>query len=156
MNNLLAQFYSALHELSLTPEAPEARTSAIESAISLADTLNFVVDEFNTMHNDLNERVSLMVEDVNRMAYEIASLNQSIAVAEVSGKAHANDLRDQRDALLSEMSEVIPIRTIEDEEGKISVTLAGQRLVDGISVNPLTTVTIQNSNGLDTYQRSAR
>ncbi len=137
INNLLSRFFQSLNDLSATPDRPETRQAVIDNGLSLATTFNFAAEELNTIQNDLNERVILLSEDVNRKAEQIAKLNQRIAINEVGGKNSSNDLRDQRDQLLSDLSEIIPIRTADGTNGMIDVTLAGQRIVDGVEFTPL-------------------
>ncbi|MEW6236052.1 MAG: flagellar hook-associated protein FlgK [Candidatus Omnitrophota bacterium] len=149
LNNLLSRFFQAFHELSLTPEAPELRTAAIESAISLADTINTISEQLNTLRSDLNDRVSLMVEDLNRMSDEIAQLNHNIVLTESKENVKANDLRDRRDLLLSQMSEMIPITTSEDENGAVSVAVGGQRIVDGVQTKELKLEVVEKANGVN-------
>jgi flagellar hook-associated protein 1 FlgK len=131
INNLLSRFFQSLNDLSATPDRPETRQAVIDNGLSLATTFNFASEELNTIKSDLNERVVLLTEDVNRKSAEIAALNQRIAITEVGGKT-SNDLRDQRDRLLSQLSEIIPISTADGGNGMIDVTLTGQRIVDGV------------------------
>ncbi|MBI1387288.1 MAG: flagellar hook-associated protein FlgK [bacterium] len=152
LNNLLSRFFQSMHDLSLSPEAPELRSAAIESAVSLSETFNLVGDQLRGMKSDLNERASTMVDEVNRMTSEIASLNRRIAVSEVGAAVNANDLRDQRDRLLSQLSELIPITTVEQSNGAIDVNLAGERIVDGVNNTQLVKITTDTPDQLPIMQ----
>jgi len=80
-----------------------------------------------------------MTEQVNNLAKTVASLNDQIAkVAAVNGQP--NDLMDQRDETIRQLSELVGVQTSE-RNGNIDITLAnGQSLVLGTSVNTLSTV----------------
>lgn len=131
INNLLSRFFQSLNDLSATPDRPETRQAVIDNGLSLATTFNFAAEELNTIKSDLNERVILLTEDINRKSAEIAALNQRIAITEVGGNT-SNDLRDQRDRLLNDLAEIIPIETTDGGNGMIDVALTGQRIVDGV------------------------
>ncbi len=133
INNLLSRFFQEFHQLSVNPESPEIRTAAVENALSLSETINTISDQLKVLREDLNESVSLQVDEINRMAEEVATLNHRIMLTESGQKVNANDLRDRRDKLLSDLSEMIPVTTEEEPNGAISVAVAGYRLVDGVN-----------------------
>ena len=58
------------------------------------------------------------------MASNIADLNSQIERYELSGQK-ANDLRDQRNQLLDELSSLVPIETQENSKGQLRVTIQG-------------------------------
>ena len=67
-------------------------------------------------------------------------LNGQIARAEVDDRINANDLRDQRDAAVTELSELIDIKVVEEDSGEINISFNGINIVDGVSTQPLTTI----------------
>ena len=78
------------------------------------------------------------VDQVNTFAQQIASINQQIGHVEFDG-THANDLRDQRDLLLDQLSQFAKISYVESPGGMVSVYLGGRQLVDRDVANALTT-----------------
>ena len=150
--NLLSRFFRSMNDLSLNPEAPEVRSAAIESGLSLAQTFNMVGDQLRTLRSDLNGQASRLVDEVNRMTNEISGLNRRIAVSEVGGTVNANDLRDQRDLLLSQLSEIIPITTEEQANGAIDVNLAGERIVDGVNHREILKESTASPDGLEIFR----
>ncbi len=148
MNNLLSRFFRAFHELSNNPESPELRTAALEEAISLSDTLNTISGDLREMREDMNSRTDSMVEEMNRISAEIAKLNKKIVTTESREKINANDWQDRRDQLLGKLSELAPITTETDKHGAISVSLAGERIVDGAEQVELQTEVVEKSKGI--------
>ena len=72
-----------------------------------------------------------MVAQVNEIARQIASVNDRIAIAQGTGHT-PNDLLDQRDRLLSDLSSHVQITTVAADDGSVSVFVGGgQRLVLG-------------------------
>ncbi len=152
INNLLSRFFRSMNDLSLNPEAPEVRSAAIESGLSLAQTFNQVGDQMRTLREELNDQASRLVDEVNRMTTEIANLNRRISVSEVGGTVNANDLRDKRDLLLSQLSEVIPITTEEQPGGAIDVNLAGERIVDGVNNREILKESTESNDDLEIFR----
>ncbi len=77
-------------------------------------------------------------EEVNTLLKEIAGLNNKIKLAEGYGpNISANDYRDQRNAALDRLSELIPINYYENKYGEVTVTLNGRDLINGDYFNPI-------------------
>jgi flagellar hook-associated protein 1 FlgK len=74
----------------------------------------------------LDTNIKGSVSEINRIADQIAALNQQIANIEIGGQ-NANDLRDERDLLLNELSSMIDTTTSEDSDGKVTVLVNGGR-----------------------------
>ena len=79
----------------------------------------------------VNDEIADAAKDVNRLLKEIANLNQKISETEGSLpiKGGAVGLRDQRQLALGALSELIEIRTIEQESGSVTVHANGEFLV---------------------------
>ena len=66
----------------------------------------------------------------NELANQIADVNTSIVPAESGGRM-ANDLRDQRDRLITELGKILPVTVIDRTDGSDSVMIGGLPLVEG-------------------------
>ena len=81
------------------------------------------------------------VASVNSLTTRIADLNQRIGNAKATGH-EPNDLLDQRDSAVSDLSQLVQVTTVESADGTVGVFLGGsQRLVLGTEATPLATVT---------------
>lgn len=75
---------------------------------------------------------------MNALASQIAVLNGRIAQFEAaSGQGSANDLRDQRESLLQDLSQLVEFEQYEDESGAVRVTVGMRNLVDGTRTHAL-------------------
>ncbi len=101
------------------------------------DTLAELDEQLQQLQEDCVSSVQEAVDNLNSYASQVAALNRQIAQAEVGG-ATANDLRDQRDALVDQMSALADITTNEDSNGTFSVNIGGISLVQGACVNTVT------------------
>ena len=87
---------------------------------------------------EVNKRVAQSVDDVNRLAEAIAEVNDKIALAQGRGGRPPNDLLDERDGLIRQLSEQIDVSTSLQDDGTLSVFIGnGQTLVLGAEVRQL-------------------
>ena len=78
---------------------------------------------------------------INSLATQVASLTQQINTVEVGGE-NANDLRDQRESLIDELSEIVNVTVTETKVGNVGMTsyivrLDGNILVDSYDAKQL-------------------
>lgn len=85
-------------------------------------------DTLSSLRNELYGRIDTTLSDVNALSSRIADLNLSI----VATDGDASALRDTRDTLVNELSELVRVTTIESDDGALSVFMGGvQALVVG-------------------------
>ena len=114
-------FFSALQTLSNFPEELTARTSVRERGRSLATAFNRIDYELNRVRNNLNEKIEVQTSQVNTLVENIAKLNAKINGTESDADSPANDLHDQRDRLVRELSDLISLNYYNDEYGMVTV-----------------------------------
>jgi len=132
----LQDFFASWDELAKDPSSSTVRESVLEAANTLVDTLTELDAQLQQLQADCVSSVEDAVDNLNSYASKVATLNKQIAQAEVGG-AMANDLRDQRDALVDQMSALADVTTYEDSNGTFSVNIGGVSLVQGDSVNTI-------------------
>lgn len=82
-------------------------------------TVEKLVEYFNTsaknlerLQKDVNDEIKVRVEKINAISKEIQTLNKQINVIELSG-SKANELRDKRDLLVDQLSEIVDVEVSE-------------------------------------------
>lgn len=143
---VLNQFWESLQELSKTPQLDAVRSTVRQRAVDLAESFNHSYDSLIQQQMDLNEEIKLRCDDVNTITKQIKDLNDQIVKIEAVGD-HANDLRDKRDLLLDELSNLINVQVEENQYGAISVSTLGQTLVQGDYVAEMTITSSAGKNG---------
>lgn len=128
LNSLMQNFYTALSSLSSTPEDLVQRTGAVQAAQSMTGRFNELTNSLSNQRTDAATEVAAQVSQVNTLTTQIAKLNKEIAAFE-SGGAPANDLRDQRDQALNNLSQLINVNTNESPDGYVTVLTNGALLV---------------------------
>ncbi len=135
LNNALSDFWNSWQDLANDPENMAARVSVREKAQLLCNTFHRLRSKLRRMQGDINQSIKGRVEEINSLAERIAKLNGQIVRIEIRGE-NANDLRDQRDLLIDQLSKITDISTVELEDGSVTISIAGNSLVE--SVNTVT------------------
>jgi len=146
LNQAMNEFWNAWNDLVNNPAGQTERMILSAKSDTLAKTFNNIYSSLKQIQTDLDTNIKGSVSEINRIADQIAALNQQIANIEIS-RQNANDLRDKRDLLLNELSTMIDTTTSEDSDGKVTVLVNGGRpLVQNETSWHLSTET--NSSGL--------
>ncbi len=141
LSNSLNAFFDAWRSLSSTPEDTAKRTVLISDANTLVGTMKQMESGMLGTIKEMNGEIVDVAGRVNDIATDIARLNARIVQIESGGgSAKANDLRDARDGLVTELSGLAEIGTLEDKNGSLTVTLGMRNLVDRETVNRVTTL----------------
>ncbi|MFZ3120247.1 MAG: flagellar hook-associated protein FlgK [Variovorax sp.] len=130
---LMQSFFTATQGVANTPADPAARQQLISSAQALATKFRSTDQYLTDLNGSVNDQIKGSVEQINTYATQIASLNQQISqLTATSGGQLPNDLLDQRDQLVSQLSQIADIKVLEQDSGKYNVFIAtGQSLVVG-------------------------
>jgi flagellar hook-associated protein 1 FlgK len=136
LNAAIDEFFNALSDLSADPTGAIWQNQVLSAAEALAGQFRTLGEFLLTLDTQLRLEAEKSVEKINSMATQIAELNDSIARIEIGG-AQANNLRDQRDKLINELSGLIGIQTQSREYGVVDVTVGGIPLVTGATATAL-------------------
>lgn len=133
ITTVMDELFKAFEELSKTPESQTTRALVREQAVTLTNTLNHMYNSLEKLATDLNYDVQVTVDTINTYADQIAALNDQIFRSEFDG-SHANDLRDQRNLLIDQLSKLVNVDvvTMVDPNGKsekLVLQINGQPLV---------------------------
>jgi flagellar hook-associated protein 1 FlgK len=133
----MSNFFDSLNDYSNNVENEAVRVSTLNEADAFAATLNQTYSRLDTIRTNANEEVRNTVPQINDITKQIATLNTNIRDAEVSGNK-ANDLRDQRDLLVDQLSKIINITSRERDDGQLDVQVGGVELISGPDARQLT------------------
>ncbi len=122
----LSNFWDAWSELANDPEGLGTRSNLLSRTESLANTIQGVYADLEEIKQNLDQDLENTVGTINEKLAQLAQLNNSIFDKEAEGPQQANDLRDQRDAIIDELAKVIDIRYREESNGMVTV-LFGDR-----------------------------
>lgn len=137
------KFSAALQSVTTNASGDTAKMQFIATAKSLTDYFNNMYGNLQELQKDVNLEIKQNVDRINAIAEKLSTLNKQINVVELSGTT-ANELRDQRELLIDELSEIVDVEAeempIHDPNDPNRVTnvnryvvriAGGQLLVDG-------------------------
>jgi flagellar hook-associated protein 1 len=134
----LQSFVNSLQSLSTQPASTAQRQVVISQAQALTTELQSYQSQLETQGSDLESQIGTTVGEVNTIATNIASLNGQIAAASGSGQT-PNQLMDQRDALVDQLSQYVSVNAITQSNGEMDIYIgSGQPLVTDGSTQTLT------------------
>ncbi|MFP1921815.1 flagellar hook-associated protein FlgK [Lonsdalea quercina] len=140
LSTLMSSFFSSLQSLSTNASDSSARQTVISSAQSMVTQFKSTDKYLQDMDSSINSELKTSVSQINTYSKQIADLNEKI-VQLGSGSSSANALLDQRDQLITEMSQFVGVTTT-TQDSMVSVSLAnGMTLVQGDKSYDLVTVT---------------
>ena len=127
---VMRDFYTAWQSLANYPENLSARTQVVETGRLIAEALKSKFEGMRDLENQIGLKLKSVVREIDRLSSAIAELNHQITALESGGRT-ANDLRDQRDKLIGELSQYAQIQYFETKEGSYNVLLGkGYNLVN--------------------------
>ena len=104
---------TALGEVAKQSGSDTTKAQFIGYASNLTQYFNSMSANMSQVQKDVNQEIKLKVDEINSLAAEIATLNKQINVIEIDGKAKANELRDQRETLIDQLSAIVSVKVIE-------------------------------------------
>lgn len=113
---------SALTQLSVDPSSPARRNAALTAVTSALNSISAMATNVQALRKDANTQLKTDVPIVNGILARIYELNTQIKSAAISGNPPSG-LRDQRDTAIAELSKYLDIRTSEQSDGRVFVSL---------------------------------
>lgn len=152
-NTEFDNFFNALIDMTSEPDSVDKRVASISYASSLMDYFNSLSLNLTAVQEDANDQIEAVCSRINSISDQLLSLNKQIQVIEMTGMK-ANDLRDQRELLVDELSEYVNVQIVEtdvyvtgavDRYGKplkagitdYAIYINDQLLADNLSANHL-------------------
>lgn len=141
LSQSLQDFFNAWQEVATNPEGLPQRFSLMYKAGQLIDRAKEIEQRITSTLRNIDISIDDTVNKINELSERIAFLNERIVQIESGlNSERALDLRDQRDSLLRDLSDLIDFSYWEDENGAINISTGMRNLVSGISVNRITSV----------------
>lgn len=128
LSSALMDLFNSFSALSQSPQDSALRGIVLQRAATLVERFNHIREGLEQMRLDLTEQVEGAVVEADRLADAIAKINLEIVSAEANGSTAAS-LRDQRDGLVSQLSELIGVTTREEDSGALNVYIGSEPLV---------------------------
>ena len=131
LSTSLDNFFSSISDVLNQPESDSVRNLAVLKGQTLTDDINQLASRADQLRSDVNDRVGQSADDINRLLQQVAKLNVQIANEEGGGQSASDavGLRDQRNGALTQLSQLIDVKTQEQKDGTVSIFAGGDYLV---------------------------
>ena len=113
------KFWSAWSDLAKNPENIGARSVVSNRAQTLTESFHHVAQQVSDMRENLDSNIKVQVHQINTYGQQIRDLNVQIKRAEVGGD-NPNDLKDQRDLLVDQLSKIVNVRVVETQDSNFT------------------------------------
>lgn len=145
LQKVMDSFWNSWSQLSKPSGGLTARALVKENAIAFVETVKNMDEMLSNYKQNKNNEIKENIDRVNTIAQGIAELNYKIKKAEATG-VKANDFRDQRDSLVTELTKMANIQVIEG--ASFNIALEGVLLVSDNESNPMVAVPDTSKDGL--------
>ena len=132
VQDAMEKFYQAWQDCSTTASSDTSRQNVINAGQNFAQSLQIAAKQTKEQIDSLYDDISLSVVKMNRLMGQVVELNKNIAGIEATG-AHANDLRDQRDLIVDQLTSMTDITVYESANGMYTLVSNRTTLVNGIT-----------------------
>jgi flagellar hook-associated protein 1 len=130
LSQALSEFWNGWQDLANNPSGIPERTALLQKAEALTERFHTIRNDIIQAENEVSNSLGASLNDLNKWTGQLADLNQRIVSSESNGTT-ANDLRDQRNEILKNISGLIGGNSYENKDGSVTfVTNNGLLLVD--------------------------
>jgi len=147
----LAEYYNMWQTFADNPDNDAIKVALASQAETLSKHITQTQEQVLSLQSQINEELSVNINEVNDIAKELADLNRSIDVAEAGDVYTASDLRDRRNVLERSLSRLIGADVSAGQltsnmqidsssnvkTGSYTVSINGFNIVDGTSYHPI-------------------
>lgn len=137
----VSDMLNSFSDIASAPTDLTARSVVLTRADEMAARFRAASGRLSDLRQGVSSELKDAVSAVNSLAARIAAANEEVARALGTGQT-PNDLLDQRDQLIRELSQYVQTTIVPADDGSVGVFLAGsQPLVLGTMVSPVSLVT---------------
>jgi len=141
LSSTLQGFFNAFQGVANSPSSSSERQVLLSQAQTLVNQLQSYDTRLNDLDRQVNSQLSSEATTITGLAQSIAQLNAQIAAATGRGGSPPNDMLDQRDALIDQLSTHVNLSTVKQADSTVNVFIGtGQALVVGATAASVSAV----------------
>jgi len=141
----LQNFFNSLQNSVDDPSSGSARQVFLSDANALVQRFQSIDNRLRELGADAERDLANITSEINGLGRALVRVNEAIVIGSESGTGNSpNDLLDERDGLLQDLSELTSVQTVTQKDGSLNVFIGtGQALVVGDTVNRIEAVRSQ-------------
>jgi flagellar hook-associated protein 1 FlgK len=129
LSSTMDNFFNSWSELASNPDDASAKAVVQQAGAQLASTFNSYATQLSNISASTQTGISDSLTQINTLTSQIAAMNSQIVAASSAG-ASPNDLMDQRDNLLDQLSQMAAITVSTNKDGSDQVNIGGIEIVN--------------------------
>ena len=129
ISNLMTMFFNGFNELAVSPNSVPLRTNIMNAANNLSAKVTSINQSLTSLKGDIKQEFQQKVNSVNSILKQIHQINYEQFSNSYNG-APVNDLLDQRDALVDQLSNLVNIHVVYDNTNSAAISIGGALAVD--------------------------
>jgi flagellar hook-associated protein 1 FlgK len=127
----IAEFETSLIAAASRPESPQRLDLAVLRAGDLAQSISGAAEGLRTMRTQADNAIGVQVDRLNQALEDVQKLNVKITATFSRGGETAG-LYDQRQILIDEINQIVPVNVVARDHGQVALyTDGGAILLDG-------------------------
>lgn len=132
LDKRINEFFSATSAMAQDPTSTAARQIVLSNGQSMANLFNSLSSQMQTFDSTADGTINTNIEQVNKYGAQISLLNEKISKVRAETNAEPNDLLDERDKAISDLSKVVGIEVLDQDGHQLNISLSdGSTLVAG-------------------------
>jgi flagellar hook-associated protein 1 FlgK len=129
ISNLMTTFFNSFNELAVSPNSLPLRTNVLNAANNLSAKVTSINHSVTSLKGDIKQEFQQKVNEVNSLLKQIHQINYEQFSNAYNG-VPVNDLLDQRDALVDQLSKLVNITVVYDNTNSAVISIGGALAVD--------------------------
>ena len=131
LTKAMNSFLSAWQDFQSQPDSAAAQQAIIGAGSQIGNEIHRVATGLDQLDHDVRTDTGNSVNQLNDLLKQLFQVNLQMKTAQSDSSASA-DLTDQRDNLVKQIAQLVDVRTVEQDDGSVSLfTAAGLQLLDG-------------------------
>ena len=146
LGNAMNEFFASWNTLATPPFTEANKYDVVAKAESLVRNFQSINDSLDDLEANIENNIQVEIRNLNRLLTSVAEMNEQIMSAESNGEP-ANDLRDQRDILINDISVIAEVSVLERGDGTKDIILAGRTMVSRDTVTNFESSYVNTESG---------
>ena len=148
----MSNFFNSFSTLANNPGNSAQQSVVVQAGVSLANYMQSLRSQLSSIGSTAQQQVSSLVTQANSLSQSIADVNKQIASSNAGANGTDNNLLDQRDQDLSQLSQIMNIHAITQADGTVNVLVGSMPLVQGNVSRGVSSKQVTDASGNSTTQ----
>ncbi len=127
--NSINDLYKAIEEMAKDPSDSTNQNLLLQKCELFLSRSASIYSDFKSYQSNLNDQIKDIIDTINKKGDRIYELNLAIQKVEASGVETSMTMRDERDRLIDEISQLVKIDVTEDATGFTHIEMEGVEFV---------------------------